>query len=217
MNADRALTLVLAEAETMLREGLAVACEASGRYRVIGQCADGKAALRMAASLRPDVLILSGALPRLDPLELTRKLNSRSARMRVVILGNRRDRLAVLDALHAGASAYVLKTDSTRTLLEALDAVCSGSVYISPEFDLASVFSPPKPSQRRRTYEQLGFRERQVFDMVVAGLRTKDIAEQLDLSPKTISTYRVKMMAKLNIPDLPGLIRYAIRERLISV
>lgn len=200
----------------MWREAVVWACEASGSFRVTGECADGGAALRMAQSLRPEIAVFDHNLPGLDPLEGARRLSSAGPYPRVVIVSMCRDRQAILDALHCGVSGYVLKSDSLAQLIEAFRAVLTGTVYLSPQIDPASVFSPPKPSERRRRYDELAFRERQVFNMVINGLRTKDIAQRLDLSPKTISSYRVKMMAKLGIPDLAGLIRYAIRNNLMA-
>ncbi|MCL6544063.1 MAG: response regulator transcription factor [Bryobacteraceae bacterium] len=215
MTAGGRHAVLLADEQTMWREAAVWACEASGRFQVTGQCADGPEVLRLADRVRPDVVVLDHALPGLDPLEITRRLLEAAHRPRVVLVSMVRDRQAVLDALHCGASGYLLKSDTLQCLLDALGAVLGGSIYLSPQIDPASVFSPPKPSQRRRRYDQLGLRERQVFNMVVAGLRTKDIAQRLELSPKTVSTHRVKMMAKLGIPDLAGLIRYAIRNRLL--
>lgn len=215
MTAGGRHTVLLADEQRMWREAVVWACEASGRFQVTGECANGPAVLRLAQSLKPDVVVLDHALPGLDPLEITRRLPQFPDRPHVVLVSMVRDRQAVLDALHCGASGYVLKSDSLHNLLDALQAVLGGAIYLSPQIDPALVFSPPKPSERRRRYDQLGLRERQVFNMVVAGLRTKEIAQRLDLSPKTISTYRVKMMTKLGIPDLAGLIRYAIRNRLL--
>jgi DNA-binding NarL/FixJ family response regulator len=207
----------LADEQTMWREAVVWACDASGSFRVCGQCADGASALRLAQSLRPEIVVLDHNLPGLDPLEVARRLSVAGSQPRVVLVSMCRDRQAILDALHCGSSGYVLKSDSLAVLIEAFRTVLTGAVFLSPQIEPASVFSPPKPSQRRRRYDELGFRERQVFNMVVNGLRTKDIAQRLDLSPKTVSSYRVKMMAKLGIADLAGLIRYAIRNDLVTL
>lgn len=214
---DQRPSIVLADEQTMFREGVAAACQSDGRLRIVGQCGDGPSALAMCSSLRPDILVADQGLARLNSLEVIRRLKMSQPSLRVIFLSMRRDKQAVLDALRRGASAYLLKSDPMGCLLDAIRRVLDGFVFLSPRIQPAEVFMPPTPAKGRRSYEELCFRERQVFDMAVAGLRTKDIAGQLGLSPKTVSTYRLKMMARLGIEDLPGLVRYAIRKGLIPL
>ena len=119
--------------------------------------------------------------------------------------------------MRSGANGYVLKSDLASCLLDALDEVLGGSIYVSPQLKLADIFSTSENAPPQKPYEQLSAREHQVFTLLVDGLRSKEIANQLDLSPKTVNTYRSNLMIKLNIHDLPGLVKFAIRKKLIPL
>ncbi|HSW49251.1 MAG TPA: response regulator transcription factor [Bryobacteraceae bacterium] len=210
-------TIVLADEQTLFREGTAALCEATRLYRVAGQCADGRSAVRMIGALRPDVSILDLGLSKLYALSVIQKLHQKAPDLKFLVLGMRRDNKTVLEVLRAGASGYLLKSDSVAVLLQGLREILAGSICISPQFEAAKIFRSTAASLRQESYDQLSAREYQVFTLLIQGLRGKEIADRLDLSQKTVSTYRFNLMNKLNIYDVPGLVKLALRKKLIPI
>jgi DNA-binding NarL/FixJ family response regulator len=211
-------TIVLADEHTLFREGIAALCEATRQYRIVGQAGDGQSASRIISSLAPDVAILDLGLPKLYALAVIQKARLAESFPKFLVLSTRRDRKTVLEALRAGANGYLLKNDPASCLFQALREILAGSIYVSPQFELVNVFKGTAAARRQSSsYEQLSPREHQVFTLLVQGLRGKEIADRLDLSEKTVSTYRTNLMSKLNIYDVPGLVKFAVRRKLIPL
>jgi DNA-binding NarL/FixJ family response regulator len=209
-------TLVLAVEEALLREGLASICEGTGRYRVAGQCGDGRTAARLIETLAPDAAILDAALPRLHTFALIRQCLVGGSPTKYMVLSSRADPRSVISALRSGASGFLLRSDTAEWLVRGLHDILAGSIWVSPQLKLVKVFQG-RAAAVREAYEELSPREYQVFMMVVHGLRGKEIAARLDLSEKTVSTYRALMMRKIGVSDVPALVRYAVRKRLINL
>jgi DNA-binding NarL/FixJ family response regulator len=199
----------------LVRDGFAALCESSGRYHVVGECGDGAAALDLIRSLAPDFAVLGLNLSQLFTLEVVRKMRTGGFPTKAVVVGTRRDRKTVVEVLRSGASAYVLESGPGRHLLEAFDQIRSGAVYVSPLLDLDQIFIAHKRSTPENPLESLSSREYQVFTLLIDGVRAKEIAARLELSPKTVDTYRASLMRKLEIYDLPGLVKFAIHNNLI--
>jgi DNA-binding NarL/FixJ family response regulator len=214
---DRQLTVVLADDHAIVREGIAALCAAQG-FRVLGQCSDGAEAVEMVLSLRPDFAILDVHMPVLTGLDAIRKIRAAAAPVKIIVLSISRDESLVMDALAAGADAYLLKDGPSRHLVDAVSFVRDGGVYVSPLLRGAGLFAraEPKPAPEN-PLAALSPREVEVFSYLVNGLRPKDIAELLDISPKTVDTYRAGLMRKLNVHDLVGLVKFAIERNLTSV
>src|SRR5581483_4778331 len=201
----------LADDFTLLREGLAAICERGGAYQVVAQCANGTDAWEAMEALRPDLALIDFNLPGLSALELLRQMREASSPVKPVIMSSQRDRKVVMESLRAGARGVLLESDDSRELLLGLEQVMNGGVCLSPAFSLTEVFGneaaeaqPPDP------LDCLSTREFQVFSLLVDGVRAKEIAARLNLSPKTVDTYRASLMRKLNINHLPGLVRFAM-------
>ncbi len=209
-------SIVLAEEMTLLREGLAALSEATGRYSVVAQCDDGAAALELILSRRPDIAVLDLNLPKLFALEAIRKLRLAGSTTRLVVTSLRRDRKTVLEVLRSGASAYVLKSGPARHLLEAYQQVLDGGIYVSPLLELDKIFVARKKPDPEDPLGTLSAREYQVFTLLIDGIRAKEIAARLDLSPKTVDTYRASLMRKLDIHDVAGLVKFAINRNLTT-
>ena len=217
MKAPKKASVLLADEQTLFTESLARVCEETQRYRVVGHCRDGRSAVRMIRSAKPDIAVLDLGLPKMYALAVVQEVRQPGFTPKIVILSMRRDRKSVLESLRTGANGYVLKSDPLNCLLDALREVLGGSIYVSPQFKLGEIFSTGGDVPSQKPYEQLSTREHQVFTLLVQGLRSKEIADQLDLSPKTVNTYRSNLMIKLNIHDLPGLVKFAIRKKLIPL
>jgi len=208
-------SILLADDQTLVREGLAAICRALPQYKVVGQCSGGAAALRMIEAQRPDIAVLDLNLPDLFTFEIVRQVRESGVPTRTVVLSTRRDRKTVVEALRSGVSAFLLKSGSTEQLLEAFDQILDGGIYVSPQLELHKIFSNGK-SATDDPVDTLSAREYQVFTLLCEGIRAKEIAARLELSPKTVDTYRASLMRKLNIHDLVGLVKFAIEHNLTT-
>jgi DNA-binding NarL/FixJ family response regulator len=216
MNTEPALTLVVAEELALLRDGLAALCTQGGLARVVGLAADGEQALRLIRELRPSLCLLDLYLPGLDAIEILRILEMESSPTRCAIVSDRRDRKTVLEVLRAGASGYLLiSACGGLQVTECLTQISRGVVYIPSELDPQSLFAPGGRTLDSDPLAQLSAREVQVFNLLIAGIRAKEIAARLHLSPKTVDTYRSSLMRKLEIYDVAGLVRFAIQNNLL--
>ena len=209
-------TVLLADESVLVREGVAALCESFGPYQVVAQCVDGEQAFSLIAKLQPDVAILEQSLPRLHVLEVIRRVRLAGLSTRVIVISPRADRKIVLDTLRSGASGYLLKSCLVQELKEALQQVSNGGVYVAPEVGLDQMGGGERRKHPDDPLESLSSREHQVFSLLIEGLRAKEIAARLVLSPKTVDTYRASLMRKLNIHDVAGLVKFAINRKLTS-
>jgi DNA-binding NarL/FixJ family response regulator len=216
MNEARSVTVLLADEWTLVREGLARLIEADSRFRVIAQASDGASALKLIETLRPAIGIVDINLPDLFALELVRRATVASPETKLIVVSTRRDRKTVVESLRAGASGFVLKSAHGHQLLDALGQVLEGGVYVSPSLELNKIFAPAARNGQEDPLESLSAREYQVFSLLIDGVRAKEIAARLELSPKTVDTYRASLMRKLDIHDVPGLVKFAIHREIIS-
>ncbi|MBI5084936.1 MAG: response regulator transcription factor [Acidobacteria bacterium] len=218
MQAPERRSVIVADELALLRDGIAALCELSGRYRVAGSATDGEQAWKLIETHKPDVALVDLQVSRLHSLEIAKRLAGSSGRTpatRCVVLAMRTDRKTVLEVLRAGAQGYLLKTSTSTQLLDCLEQVLDGGIYVSPAVDLQSLFSPDRRAASEDPLGRLSAREYQVFTLLVEGVRAKEIAARLELSPKTVDTYRSNLMKKLDIHDIPGLVKFAIQRRLI--
>ncbi len=209
------LRVVIADDHAMVREGIAALCAAQPGIEVAGQCSDGETALTMIENLRPDFAILDLQMPGLTGLEVVRRVRQTACPTRLMILSISRDETVVAEALRSGADAYLLKDGPSRHLVEAIRFIQEGGVYVTPLLGGAAMFTAPsKPPGD--PLGQLSQREYEVFLHLVNGVRPKDIARLLAISPKTVDTYRANLMRKLNVHDLVELVKFAIERKLVS-
>ncbi len=211
---------MIAEEVTLFRDALVSLCESTGRYKAAGAASTGEEAWGLIQRVRPKVAIVSLTLPGFHPFELAKRLSESpglrlEAPTRCILLSRTGDRKNVLEALRSGAQGYLQKTDTRQQLFDCLDHVLEGGVYVSPSIDLRTLFNPSLSVQGDDPLTRLSSREYQVFSMLVDGIRPKEIAARLELSPKTVDTYRASLMKKLDIHDVPALVKFAIRRRLI--
>ena len=199
----------------IVREGIAALCAASG-MRILGQCSDGVAAVEMIAALKPDFAILDLNMPGISGIETIRRLRASGCAVKLLILSISREEDTVFEALRAGADAYLLKDGPSRHLLDAMAYVRDGGVYVSPLLRGAGLFTGAESAPVEDPLASLSPRETEVFSYLVNGMRAKDIADLLDISPKTVDTYRASLMRKLSVHDLVGLVKFAIERNLTS-
>jgi DNA-binding NarL/FixJ family response regulator len=215
MSQPQGITVVLADDHAIVREGIASLCVSHG-FAVIGECSDGATAVDLILEKRPDFAVLDLNMPGTGGVDAIRKLRAAGTTAKLMILSISRDEGTVMEALRAGADAYLLKDGPSRHLLDAVSFVRDGGVYVSPLLRGAGLFAKPERSLPEDPLAALSPREMEVFSYLVNGLRAKDIAELLDISPKTVDTYRAGLMRKLNVHDLVGLVKFAIERNLTS-
>lgn len=205
----------LVDDHPLMREGLRALLEAKG-HSVVGESADPTEALADLLRLRPDVLLLDLNLGGRSGFELLSELQRRRQPTRCIVLTMSAQPRHVAEAMRMGASAYLLKGSAGSDLMSAIQSVVQGKKYLGPEVaDLAlQVFT--QQDSNEDPLSVLSPRERQIITMVVNGHSSAEIGLKLHLSPKTVATYRSRLMAKLGVEDVPGLVRLAIRYKLID-
>ncbi len=206
------VSILIADESGMLREGLTSVLQADPRFHVVAEAGDGREAMQVIETRRPDIALLDTQLAGFFPLEIVRCVRERQMRTRVMMMSAARDRRAMVEALRAGARGFVLKTGSCRQVVEGIEQMLSGGVYLPPELSAEELFVRQRKAEPADPIDTLSAREYEVFTMLVSGVRAKDIAARLGLSPKTVDTYRASMMRKLDIHDLAGLVRFSIRR-----
>jgi DNA-binding NarL/FixJ family response regulator len=210
-------SVLLADDLTLVREGLAALCATHSQFKVVGQCSEGVAALRLILAQKPDLAVLDLNLPDLFTMEIVRRAREANVPTKIVVLSMRRDRKTVVEALRCGVSGFLLKSAPSSELLEAFEQVLYGSIYVSPQLELDKIFGTNHKASPDDPLDLLSAREYQVFSLLVEGVRAKEIAARLELSPKTIDTYRASLMRKLDIHDVAGLVKFAIHRDLTSI
>ena len=217
MNEARSITVLLADEWTLVREGMAKLIEADNRFRIVAHASEGANALKLIETIHPAVAVVDLNLPDLFALELIRRATLVSPETKMIVLSTRRDRKTVVESLRAGASGFVLKSSHGHQLVEAIGQVLEGGIYVSPSLELNKIFTPDARNSQDDPLEALSAREYQVFSLLIDGVRAKEIAARLDLSPKTVDTYRASLMRKLDIHDVAGLVKFAIQRDIITM
>lgn len=214
------ITVYLADDHTVVREGLRAYLDAQSDIRVVGEAGNGREAVEQIAHLKPDVAVLDIGMPEVNGIEATTEICRHCPSVEVVILSMHSTNEYVFRALQAGASGFVVKDSAGRELINAVRAVHIGHRYLSQKISDQLI---DDYVERRETIEEespldeLTEREQQILKQLVEGKTTAEISESLSLSPTTINTYRSRLMKKLNINDLPSLVKFAIRHGLTEV
>lgn len=211
--------ILLADDHVVMRSGLRLLLERQPGLEVVGEAADGREAVDLAAALKPDVVVMDIAMPRLNGVEATRQIVARNPGTSVVILSMHSDESYVLRSLKAGAKAYLLKDSAESDLISAISAVTSGASFFSP--GVRKILKEDYVFQLARlgaedSYELLTPREREVLQLAAEGKSNKEIAAMFNLSLYTVETHRTHVLQKLNIHSIPELVLYAVRKGIIS-
>jgi two-component system response regulator NreC len=205
--------LLLADDHAVVRQGLRALLEKEG-FQVVGEGRDGQEVVRLASSVRADIAILDISMPLLNGLDAARELKKISPMIKVILLTRHDEPQYVTEALRAGVNGYVLKSQAATDLVEAIQQVGGGGIYLSPNISRAVVEAYLSKTQPGA--DPLTSRERQVLQMVGEGKSTKDVARLLGISTKTAESHRARLMRKLDIHETASLVRYAIRRGLVQ-
>lgn len=213
----RPVDILLADELTLVREGLTALCNAIPGYRVVAQVGTGNAALAEIERLQPAIALLDLALSDLATTEVIRRVRESGFRTRCAVVSVRKDRKTVLEVLRIGACGFLLKSSTADQMVDALGQFTQGGIYVSPQIEVMSLFGDTGRKGAEDPIDNLSSREFQVFSLLVEGVRAKEIAARLSLSPKTVDTYRSSLMRKLDIHDVAGLVKFAIRRDLADI
>lgn len=186
------------------------------QFEVVGAAGDGIEALRMALELRPHLVILDVNMPGMHGLDVAKEIQRQLPLTRLVFLTCRTDEACIRDAMRLGAKAYILKSEALNEIQVALRKVVAGDVYISVGFLGTLIVQWLQNREKEEESEALSLRERQVLKLIAEGHSTKEIAALLDISPKTADSHRTRLMAKLGVHEVAGLVRYAIRQGIVA-
>ena len=209
------IRVFLADDHVMVREGLAALLAQDGAIEIVGQCADGLEVIEQVGASGAAVLVLDITMPGLNGLDVCRELTRTLPDLAVLILSVHKNEQFIARALYYGAAGYLVKELAADHLIEAIRRVASGAPYLGPGISrtvlqgLADGGSDP--------YEKLSSRERQVLQLIAQGYTNPQIAEKLELSPKTVNTHRERLMAKLDLHGIAQLVRFAIARGLVPL
>ena len=211
MDSTKMITLVLADDHGIVREGIAACCATRPDLQVVGQSADGAEAVEMILALKPDFALLDLNMPKISGIDVIRQVRQSKSQTRLLILSISRDIDVIRQVFRLGGDAYILKDGPSRHIFDAINYVRDGGQYLTPLIRRESI---DNKQEGTNPLSLLSKREYEVFGFLVDGMRAKDIAKLLELSPKTIDTYRAGIMRKLEVDGIAGLVRFAIRLNL---
>lgn len=212
------IKLIIADDHIVLRSGLRMLIDAQSDMDVVGEADNGSQVLVLAESLQPDLILLDLSMPGLGGLEALPLLKKVAPKTRVLILTMHDDESYLRQALRDGASGYVLKRVADTELLSAIRSVMRGEIYVHPSLTRALLddILPESSADSANPWDTLSEREREVLLRVARGFTSARIAEQLNLSPKTVDTYRARGMEKLGLRSRAALVQYALSHGLLS-
>lgn len=212
------ITILLADDHTLVRAGIRALVEEIPEVKVVAEAKDGREALRLVGEFLPDVVVMDIAMPGLNGLEATARISREFSAVRVIVLSMYAREEYVREAVTAGAAGYLVKRGAAAELRSAIKVVAGGDTYFSP---LVSHYLLREKARHlnvgRASIERLTPRQREILQLIAECQRTKEIAHMLNISVKTVETHRAQLMERLDIYDVPGLVRFAIKAGLVSL
>lgn len=213
----KSIRVILADDHTLVRAGIRALLEKLPEVKVLGEASNGREVLELVKNHQPDVVLMDITMPGLNGLDAAARMAKEFPEVRVIILSMHNNEEYYWRALKAGAAGYLLKKAATTELAIALQRVVDGEIYLSQEISnqLLKKFPLRGIADRKSPIEQLTGRQREILQLIAEGQNTKQIGELLKVSPKTVEYHRMKLMGRLNVHDVPGLVRFALRVGLI--
>lgn len=209
------IRLLLADDHPLIREGIRSLLSANDRLQVAGEAEDGQGLIDSYRQLQPDVVLADIKMPRITGLEALRQLASEFPDIRFIVLTMHEEREYVINALRLGASGYVMKNAERDELVKAIITVYEGGRYFSPE--VANILADAVSRNAAPALPEVSPREKEVLDLVAHGFSTKQVADKLGISTRTVETHRINMLKKLKVSNTAELIRKAIELNIITL
>lgn len=211
-----AVTVFIADDHAIVRDGLVAHLSAQPDLEVVGTASDGRDAVAQVLQLAPRIAILDISMPELDGIEAARQIAAERPEVQLIILSMHGGAQHIFHALEAGVRGYLLKESAGREIIDAIRVVQSGRRYLSPK--VAEIVTENVGRRGGATpLESLSRREREILKLVADGYSSAEIGARLHLSPKTVDSYRSRMMQKLHLSDLAGVIKFAIQHGLTTL
>ena len=214
------IRVLLVDDHTIVREGVCTLLELTPEIEVVGEAADGGEALEMIQKLSPDVVLMDLSMPGMGGLEATRSICREYPGIKIIILTQYNDKEHVLAVLDAGARGFLDKSAASSELVSAIRSVSRGDSYLSPfatKYLIEDYRLEGQAKKSRDPYEQLTEREKEVLRLLAEGYTTKEVADKLVISPKTVDSHKTRFMAKLDLHNRVELIKFALRKKIISL
>jgi DNA-binding NarL/FixJ family response regulator len=211
------IKIFIAEDHTMLRQSLVLFLTQQENFEIVGEAADGQEAYRKITELKPDIAILDISIPQLNGIDLAIKLRREPIDTRIIIMTMHKSETYAAAALRAGVRGYILKDNALEELVECIESVSNGNIFLSQSVTQMVVdgYIKSAPSETPKE-EAISAREREILQLLAEGKSNKDISEILNLSIKTVETHRNNIMHKLGIKNVVGLVLYAVRNGIIE-
>lgn len=213
------LRILLADDHIVMRTGLRALLERQPDLEVVGESENGRETVALAASLRPDVVVMDVGMPLLNGIEATQTIVTQCPAIAVVILSMHADESYVMRALKAGARGYLLKDSAAADLMGAIQAISQGRSFFSPKVSRILAEDYVRVLKQKGavdTYDLLTSREREILQLLAEGKTNKEVATALNISPYTVETHRSHILQKLNLHNSAELVLYAVRKGIIS-
>ena len=207
--------LVIADDHTIVRQGIRSLLEAREDFVVLGEASTGREAIRKVEELQPDIVIMDISMPNLNGLEATRQIKKRFPDCKILVLTMYEDKESIRRMLQCGASGYVVKKSAVSQLFDAIEAVINGGAFFSPT--ISKIVLEDYIKELDSSDRILSSREIEVLQLVAEGRTNREIADLLHLSVKTVEGHKDNIKKKLNIRDTAGMVKYAIKERIIRL
>jgi len=211
--------IMIVDSQSIMRDGLQALLSSETEYDVVGTMSDGGSAIDSIASLKPDIILMDLSMPGISGVEAIARIKRQHPKIRIVALTFHKEDKYIYAALDAGTDAYVLKDDSRSELFAAMSRVLEGKIYLSPGIChrvVAGYLAGASADSEPAPWEILTPREREVIKLIAEGFKTKEIATQLSLSPKTVEKHRTNLMRKLDLHSVSAVTVYAIQNGIIT-
>jgi DNA-binding NarL/FixJ family response regulator len=212
------IRILLADDHALFRAGIRALLKSIDGIEIVAEASDGREAVNLCKTCRADVVLMDIMMPQLNGLDATARLAAKSPETRTIILSMNANEEYVRQALRCGAAGYLLKNTTPWELEQAIRAVARGEIYLSPAIShhMISAYLERAQGEMNGMFDCLTQRQREVLQLVAEGNTTKEIARKLSLSVKTVEMHRGQLMSALDIHDIAGLVRYAIRMGLVG-
>ena len=211
------IKILLVDDHAIMRDGIKALLSIHDDLEVVGEASEGREAIELARELNPDVVVMDISMPGMDGLEVTHRLTRRNPKMKVIILTQHDNKEYILSTIKVGAAGYIPKKALGSDLVSAIRTVRSGDSFLYPSAARALIDDYRKQAEQPDIYESLTEREREILKLIAEGRTSREIAETLYISQKTVQGHRTKIMEKLDLRNRTELIKYAMRKGLVDL